>query len=568
MARVRRHPAAHLSALVVALGVVAVSGIVTARALPPVLATSPLGPSLMVTFRAAPTVVAAHAALDAFGVVTPIAPEVGVWAITGRPGVALRERVLARPGVIGAEWSLARRSDDLISQALGPPSPLVPVATPTDTYFASGREWNVLPPATTWGPDLTGTPPRPRIAILDSGVDASHEEWRGPASPLVAPWSAWTSTEQADDWGHTGHGTHVAGTAAAPINGVGVVGVAPGAAGTAEVIPVQISDRDGYSTDITMIKGIRWSVRHGAKVINISAGGPGESVAFQRVINWAFSSGALLVASVGNDGNHEAAVNFPAGYAHVLGVAAQCAGTVWEQCPTAYGLARFSNRNASVDLIAPGVDILSSVPLRVTTNRVAPGYAVKEGTSMAAPFVAGAAALVFAANPGATPYQVMTQLQNTATDIAPAGRDLFSGSGVINPRAATLLPLPPDDPGESNDDSIEVKAATALEVSPAIVIIDAAIDIANDPRDVYPVTLRTGQRVRLVGQVHGGKVRVALWPPGTPTVVGTKARPAARSGVSARPRLSYVPTRSGRWLVTVNAVAGRGWYHLEVGATP
>ncbi|MGA0069599.1 MAG: S8 family peptidase, partial [Miltoncostaeaceae bacterium] len=461
--------------------------------------------------------------------------------------------------------TLARRSDERrgSNQApVAPPSPLTPVpSAPTDEYFANGRQWALTTPATTWGLDLVGTPPRPRIAILDSGVDSTHPEWSGPNSPLVRPYSAQTGRQSAEDWGKTGHGTHVAGSAAAPINGLGVVGVAPGALGTAEVIPVQISDQDGYSTDETMIKGIRWSVQNGAKVINISAGGVGDSPAFQRIIDWAFARDALIVASVGNDGQDYGAVNYPAGYWNVLGVAAQCSGVVNADCPTPYGLATFSTRNRSVDLVAPGVDIISSVPPRITQGAVSPGYAIKEGTSMATPFVVGVAAEVFAVNPGASAYQVLMQLINTATDMGPRGRDAATGSGLINPRAAITLPLPPDDPYEPNSDIPEVRRAKAL--SPVATTRGFA-DGWNDTVDVYPLILRKGQTLRLSARATRARLKLALWPPGTRTI--TSGSPAAANrGSSGAPRLGYVATRTGRWYVSVRATSGRSPYTLRVG---
>lgn len=530
----------------------------------PRIATERGSASLLVAFRDAPAAGAASAALGRFGRVVPVAPEAGVWSVAAPAHPGLRERVLRVPGVESAGWSLLRRTDERRTSTAGPATPaaLTPVATPTDLYYANGRQWAMLPPATTWGVDLTGTPPRPRIAILDSGIDSTHPEWTGPGSPLVRPYSAWTGRQSAEDWGKTGHGTHVAGSAAAPINGLGVVGSAPGAAGTAEVMPVQISDSDGYSTDETMMKGIRWSVRNGAKVINISAGGVGDSPAFQRVVDWAFSNGALIVASVGNDGQDYGAINYPAGYWNVLGVAAQCGAQPDPvDCPVPYGLARFSTRNASVDVVAPGMDIISSVPPRVRTGEVSPGYAVKDGTSMSAPFVSGVAALVFAANPGATPFQVLRQIKNTATDMGAAGRDTATGAGLINPRAAVTLPLPPDDPYEANADIDEVRRDRALVPTTSV---SAFIAVDDDPTDVYPVTLRRGQVLRLTTRANRVKTTVAVWPPGTRSIrTGTPA--AASKGPSTSSRLSYAVPRTGRWYVSVRARAGSGQYALTIG---
>ena len=536
-----------------------------ATAAAPRLADGPDGPTLLVTFRDAPDEAVARAALTGLGRVAPAAPEAGIWAVHAPADPALRGRALARPGVDAAAWSLARRTDARVRAQEAPRTPplaLTPLASPpTDEYYANGRQWSLTTPATTWGVDLTGTPPRPRIAILDSGVDSTHPEWSGPNSPLVSPYSAQTGRRSAEDWGKTGHGTHVAGIAAAPINGLGVVGAAPGARGTAEVIPVQISDPDGYSTDETMIKGIRWAVQNGAKVINISAGGAGDSVAFQRVIDWALGRGALTIASVGNDGQDYRAINYPAGYGFVLGVAAQCSDEVNADCPTPYGLATFSTRNRSVDLVAPGVDIISSVPLRVTQGEVSPGYAIKEGTSMAAPFVAGVAAEVFAVNPGATPYQVLMQLLNTATDMGSRGRDTATGSGLINPRAAITLPLPKDDPYEPNSDIASVRRAPALT---PVATVGAFADGWNDAVDVYPVSLRAGQSVRVTASSKNATLKIALWPPGTRTITSGSPAAATRRATSS-PGLRYTAPQAGRWYVAVTATSGRSPYRLTIG---
>ena len=100
------------------------------------------------------------------------------------------------------------------------------------------------------------------------------------------------------------------------------------------MIPVQIADQNGDSSDLTIIRGIRWAVNNGAKVINISAGGIGYSRAFQDTILWASSKGALVVASVGNQGQDVNSLNYPAAYRRVLGVGAQCDGVVTYDCPT------------------------------------------------------------------------------------------------------------------------------------------------------------------------------------------------------------------------------------------
>lgn len=526
---------------------------------------------LLVTFRDRPTLAEARGRLAGLGDVRPTAPEAGVFSLDPARPDAVRDVVLGRQGVEAAEWALERRAAAEPPGTL--PVPLVPVADPTDPLYPS--QWS-LRPERLWKPLLTGTDLRPRIAILDGGVDTEHPEWAGSPSPLVDPYSTYQDRPEADDWGRTGHGTHVAGIAAAPVNGVGVVGVAPARARSAEVIPVQIADRDGRSTDETMIAGIRWAVRHRAKVINISAGGPGFSKAFQRTVDWAFSNGALIVASVGNEGDDSNVLNYPAAYAHVLGVGAYCndQGSP-SDCPESFGLAVFTNHNRSLDVLGPGVEIVSSVPLSVTEGSPEPGYALKDGTSMAAPYVAGVAALVFGAHPQASPYQVMRQIQNTATNLGPRGRDDATGYGIVNPEAAVTYPLPADDGKEANDEIAQAARQESLRAADAPVVIDARVDRLDDTEDVYPVDLRAGQTVRATVAFKRGFLNLYLWQPGTRTVSTTvrgnvRKNLVAYSGVlgARRQTVTARAARSGRYYLNVFARRGDSAYTLTVTTQP
>ena len=532
--------------------------------------TRPGNQRLLVTFSDRPSATAAARRLAGLGAVRATAPQAGVFAVTpGQPATA-RARALRRAGVEAAEWALERHSDAEPSELAA--LPLLPVPDPVDPLLAS-QWWLKLPGL--WRAGITGSDLRPRIAILDGGIDVDHEEWGGPASPLVEPYSTYPGRVGADDWGRSGHGTHVAGIAAAPANGVGVVGAAPALAGKAEVIPVQIADQDGRSTDETMIEGIRWAVQHEAKVINISAGGPGYSRAFQRTVDWATARGALIVASVGNEGDADNILNYPAAYAHVLGVGAICDEVVSPpECPDPYGLALFTNHNRSLDVLGPGVKILSSLPLSVTEDQVQPGYGLKDGTSMAAPFVAGVAALVFGTHPKASPYQVLRHIQNTAEDMGVTGRDDFTGYGKVNPEAAVTLELPLDDRDEPNDD-IPARRATLKATTDVPSVISARADRFDDAEDVYPVFLRKGQRMRARIEYTKGFLNLYLWQPGTRTVVTT-----VKGNVSANllafggklgqttQSITVVAPRTGRYFLNVFARRGGSQYTLTVDTKP
>ena len=468
---------------------------------------------LLVTFGDRPDATAASARLGGLGSVRPMLEEIGVWELRPTGTASARAAVLGRQGVVRAEWSLLRTTDALpdVRPAPAPPLPLVALPEPTDPFYvqpAPTQQWSLR--QGTWAPG-TAAYDRPTIAILDSGIATTHEEWQG--GVLVAPYSTLRNIASAEDVATTGHGTHVAGIAAAPANGIGVVGVAPASAtgatpGASKVMPVQITDALGRSTDITMMRGITWAVNNGAKVINISSGGPGYSQAFQDVVNWAYKRGVLITASVGNEGLDDNPLNFPAGYDHVIGVGAQCDAIVTAfDCPIAFARARFSNFNQSVDVLAPGVNIASTIPVSVTSRQIVPGYGFKDGTSMASPYVAGVVALIYASHPGITPYQVTRILQTTSSRAA-VGRSSSDGWGVVNPLAAVQAPAPVDDLSEPNDDIKLLPQRDNLRVTRAPQRIQARADANDDPVDIYPVILRKGERMRVT--VVSGKARMGV----------------------------------------------------------
>ncbi len=528
---------------------------------------TPAGPQrLLVTFADTPTRAEADGRLGDLGAADPVLPEAGVWSLTAGDPASARERALGRPEVSSAEWSLARRAAERPRPA--PPPPLGPPPAFSDPLFTPDSQWPLLSGRPVWGTDLTTPAARPRIAILDSGVDPTHEEWAGLNTPLVAGRSTLRGTDDASDGGDSGHGTHVAGIAAAPANGVGIVGVAPALGPTAQIIPVQIANRFGESSDLTMIRGIRHAVRNGAKVVNISAGGEGEARAFQEAILWATRQGAVIVASVGND--YRNTLNYPAAYRRVLGVGAQCDDQVSQDCARPFGVAAFSNRNRSVDVIAPGVNVLSSVPRRVTERVVRPGYALKDGTSMSAAYVSGVAALVMASNGNLlSPYQVVRQIKNTADDVAPGGRDLASGYGVVNPRAAVTLRAPADDDSEVNDDVKWLTSSQRLAQLGQRAILEATIDRYEDPDDVYALTMQRGERVRVRLTYRRGVADLYLWRPGT-TTVGTQ-RPTYRrnliryiGGGRKTKTIVYQAKKNGRHFVNVFARSGSTDYAVTL----
>ncbi len=513
--------------------------------------------SLLVTFSDLPGRAAVTRRLAGLGRVSPSAPGAGVWLLRPTDRLAGRAAAARRRHVVAVEWPLARHTQQRVLPA-APTTEIAPVTPPIDELFVAGKQWSLV--GTSWDARFIGLSPRPTIAILDGGTDVDHPEWSGPTSPLVSPYSTRTRRESADDWTENGHGTHVASIAAAPANGVGVVGVAPALAGTAPLMSVQVTDTSGDTTDAYLIAGIQWAVQRGAGIINISAGGDGFSFALQRAVNWASRRGVLIVASVGNDGN--GAILYPAGYDRVLGVGAQCGPDFSPDCPRARGVATFSQRNRTVDVIAPGVDIVSAVPAEVTEGRVSVGYARKTGTSMSAPYVAGVAALVQAANGNRlSTFQLTKVLEANADDLGAAGRDDRSGYGAVNIARAIAAQAPADDLNEPNDDIKQIKFATSdLATTPGPLAIEADLDSYDDADDVYPVRLSAGARVRITATSVRGPVSLFLWRPRTRTVETTDTN-VARSLVDA-------VAKSGRQQVLDATVSRGGTYYVNVFARP
>ena len=209
-----------------------------------------------------------------------------------------------------------------------------------------------------------------KVVVIDTGVDRSHPDLAG---LLAGGWNA-TSKEKPEDYNDdNGHGTHVAGTIAAIDNELGVVGVAPKVA----LYGVKVLDANGSGTFSDVIAGMEWAVTNKMQVANMSLGASRGNESLKAAVEAMAKAGVTLVAAAGNSGR---AVGFPAAYPDAICVAASNSGD---------RTASFSSRGPEVDFIAPGVDVQSTY--------MGGGYDSLSGTSMAAPHVAGLAALAIAA---------------------------------------------------------------------------------------------------------------------------------------------------------------------------
>ncbi|HYH48015.1 MAG TPA: S8 family serine peptidase [Acidimicrobiia bacterium] len=259
------------------------------------------------------------------------------------------------------------------------------------------------------------------VAVLDSGVDGAHEDLAGAVLP---GWDAIARRPGADTDTY-GHGTHVGGIVAA-VAGNGVCG--SGAAAGVRILPVRVLDNDGSGWSSDIAEGIRWAADHGADVINLSLGGPSPSAAYRAAIDYAVRErNAVVVASAGNEYESGNPVEYPAADPDAIAVGAS---------NPAGARAAFSNTGAYVDIAAPGTSILSPCPMGASVCSSTSRYTRMSGTSMAAPFVAAAAALLRAARPDASAGQIRDWLASTATDAGAPGPDDEFGSGIIDPRRA------------------------------------------------------------------------------------------------------------------------------------
>jgi hypothetical protein len=262
------------------------------------------------------------------------------------------------------------------------------------------------------------------VAVVDSGSGPHPDlvENLLPGRSIIGT----VETQDGRDIDASGHGTHVSGIIAAVANnGIGGSGVAP----NAKILPIQVLDQAGQGDARDVAAGVRFAADNGARVINLSLGGATESSSLTQAITYANDKGVLVVAAAGNGGAADKP-KWPASLDLTLAV------TAVDQANNATS---FDQRGDYIDISAPGTSILSTSrgiykPEKCLTDE--PRMCFESGTSMAAGFVAGAAALLFAAEPRVTNAQVRDILLRTATDIGEPGRDVTFGAGLINMVAA------------------------------------------------------------------------------------------------------------------------------------
>lgn len=260
------------------------------------------------------------------------------------------------------------------------------------------------------------------IAVLDTGIDWTHRDLAGTSIVRYKNFVTPTATPMDDE----GHGTHVSGILAAVRNNrIDIAGTAP----LATLYACKVLDSNGSGDIATISDAIRDVADNTpCRIFSMSFGAPAsgltnaESVALKDAIAHAQAKGVLLVAATGNDGI--STEFYPASVEGVIGVGAVDNTMAW---------ASFSDFGISlVDLVAPGVNIVSTIPGNQT--------AAWDGTSMATPYVSASAALVWSLRPSMNATELATLLEDTAGDLGAKGVDKYFGHGLVRPDRAIGLP--------------------------------------------------------------------------------------------------------------------------------
>lgn len=302
----------------------------------------------------------------------------------------------------------------------------------TASVIPNDADWNLqYAPALIQAPaawDITTGSNSVILAIIDSGLDATHPEFNG---RITAGYDFVENDAVPQD--ECGHGTHVAGIAAAEgNNSAGVAGIA----WNASIMPLRVLNASCGGSFADVADAIVWATNKGANIINLSAGAPSSSLLVEQAIYYAYTRDVAVFAAAGNTGG--SSVFYPAAYWDVMAIGA---------VDSSPARASFSNYGAALDLMAPGVSIYSTLPTSsgFLYNSLLFGkstnYDYLDGTSMATPHTAGAAALLASLPALDTPDKIYQSLTDTALDLEITGRDDKTGYGLIQlANALTFTP--------------------------------------------------------------------------------------------------------------------------------
>jgi subtilisin family serine protease len=386
------------------------------------------------------------------------------------------------------------------------------------------------------------------VAVIDTGVDYTHPDlsaniWSNPNEVSgngidddnngypddAMGWNFIDDNNKPMDT--HGHGTHLSGIiAAVGNNGLGIAGVC----WQAKIMVLKALTDSGSGASDQLAQAIKYAVDNGARVINISWGGYGNSRLIQDALSYAYNHNCVIVAAAGNN-NTNAERFFPGNYSQAITVAA---------CDANDQRASFSNYGTNVDVSAPGVDILSLKAKgtdmgRKETNIVGGEYYRASGTSMATPFVSGLAALIIASNRDLTNLEVEEKIISSCDDLGTAGKDAYYGYGRINASQALTLGRgeqvrisdfkvydTPSDDGDSINVTWTATASSVIKgysiyyaTEPFASITDEGVQVlldfpADDPQTdhctIAGLQEGTGYYVAVVATLISGKSKVSV----------------------------------------------------------
>jgi thermitase len=286
--------------------------------------------------------------------------------------------------------------------------------TANDPQFTSGAQWSLqkIEAPVAWN-TTTGSS-NVVVAVIDSGVTASHPDLAGKVLPGYDFIN--NDTDATDD---NGHGTAVAGLiGAATNNGIGMAAVS----WNSMILPVKALGADGNGSYSAISNAIIWAADRGARIINLSLGGTSASTTLQNAVNYAWNRNCVIIAAAGNSGND--VPQYPGACTNVVAVSATNSSDA---------RASWSNFGTYVDIAAPGVNVL--------TLQGASSYSNWNGTSFSSPITAGVVALMASANAGLNNATLVNTLLANADDLGTVGYDVNFGHGRVNARRAVQAAL-------------------------------------------------------------------------------------------------------------------------------
>jgi len=386
---------------------------------------------------------------------------------------------------------------------------------PDDPYYAnpSDLQWNLKDAPASGGIDMpnawditTGSM-TVIVAILDTGVayrtGGGYFQATDLASTLFAQGYDFVNNDSFPDDDH-GHGTHVCGTVAQSTNnGLDCAGIAF----STKIMPVKVLDQTGFGDDAQIISGLHFAADSGARVINMSLGGPDPSTALEDACDYAFGKGVVVCAAAGNENTNSVA--YPAAYQACMAVGAT---------NKAMAKASYSNYGAALDVVAPGGDTGGLIYQQTYQTIGHPSNVFKavglKGTSMATPHVSGVAALMRAKYPAWNASDIRGAIASTCLDLGPPGWDAQFGWGLIDATAALLSPKP------------STAAPAPTGVSPAFAAEGASVKMA-----VVGTGLAANDKVTLERESEPGLGATAVAAMGTTKLSCTMSLADAQPGL-------------------------------------